>query len=60
MKYEKDIAFDIAPFEKSHTLACLVMAPQIRHIITWNLKNHTNLCLCNFLRKPVKNIALIV
>ena len=30
MKYEKDIAFDITPFEKSKTnldIACLVMAP---------------------------------
>ena len=30
MKYEKDIAFDITPFEKSQTnllIACLVIAP---------------------------------
>ena len=30
MKYEKDIAFDITPFEKCQTnlhIACLVMAP---------------------------------
>ena len=30
MKYEKDIAIDIAPFEKSQTnlhVTCLVMAP---------------------------------
>ena len=63
MKYEKDIAFDITPFEKNQTnlhIACLVTAPLIHRIITWNIKNDTNLCQCNFLYKPVKNFALKV